>query len=72
MTINSGTETSNVTLTDNIVTCADDDVTYQCFGTCNLIGSSADNTACGGAPNTTKLGTAAFAYPDCTAQNTAN
>ena len=52
LTINSGEGTSNVLLKNNKVTANDlPDRTYQCFGECNLLSGSRNNSVCGGDPS---------------------
>lgn len=60
LTINSGHATSNVLLKNNKVTAAaDPDRTYQCFGECNLLAGSKNNSVCGGGASP-KLAESAF------------
>ena len=57
LTINSGSATSNVYLLNNkVVADVQDDMSYQCFGTCNLTEGSGNNIECGGGHNQ-QLGT---------------
>jgi hypothetical protein len=52
LTINSGSATSNVYLLNNkVVADVQDDMSYQCFGTCNLTEGSGNNIECGGGHN---------------------
>ena len=56
LTINAGSATSNVCLLNNkVVADTDDDMSYQCFGKCNLTEGSGNNIECGGGHNS-KLG----------------
>ena len=56
MTINAGSATSNVYLHKNkVVADVDGDMSYQCFGKCNLTEGSGENIECGGGHHS-KLG----------------
>lgn len=51
---------------------AEDDVTYQCFGTCTELSGSGNNTACGGDPSTKFTSDIFNTDTNCTAQDEEN